>query len=34
MEVGNILRDVNVETLTPLNAFDLLLQLTQKLKKD
>ena len=34
MEVGNILRDVNVETLTPLNAFDLILQLTQKLKKD
>ena len=34
MEVGNILRDVNVNTLTPLNAFDLILQLTDKLKKD
>lgn len=34
MEVGNILKDVNVETLTPLNAFDLILQLTEKLKKE
>ena len=34
MEVSNILKDVNVETLTPLNAFDLILQLTDKLKKE
>ena len=34
LEVANILRDVNVETLTPLNAFDLLIQLNNKVKKD
>lgn len=34
MEVGNILKDVNVETLTPLNAFDLILQLKEKLNKE
>ncbi len=34
MEVSNILKDVNVNTLTPLNAFDLILQLSEKLKKD
>ena len=34
MEVANILRDVNVEKLTPLNAFDLILTLTEKVKKD
>lgn len=34
MEVANILRDVNIETLTPLNAFDLLIQLNAKVKKD
>lgn len=34
IEVANILKDVNVETLTPLNAFDLILTLTEKVKKD
>ena len=34
MEIGNILKDVNVETLTPLNAFDLILQLKEKLNKE
>ena len=34
MEVANILRDLKVETLTPLNAFDLLIQLNGKVKKD
>ncbi len=33
-EIGGILNDVNVNTLTPLNAFDLVLQLKNYLKKE
>lgn len=33
-EVVSILSDINVDNLTPLNAFDIILQLTDKLKKE
>ena len=33
-EVISILSDINVDNLTPLNAFDIILQLTDKLKKE
>ncbi len=33
-EVVSILSDINVDNLTPLNAFDIILQLTNKLKKE
>ena len=33
-EVIAILKDINVDNLTPLNAFDIILQLTDKLKKE
>ena len=33
-EVISILSDINVDNLTPLNAFDIILQLTDKIKKE